>query len=197
VSARLFRCATPCRSRSCAFRSAGGLHAASRSDAPSTCDTNRLITCRARSSRASGSGSSASRRSAHTRLPSAAPMRLTPTRTLPSSRTSLRSREIHIRFKLPLLRRARRNWPFRGNAEAEMFMISNPNFAIRHWSAPQPFRAENLRRDFEEGLSLGGAARIGQVSGQWTEKMRLRYRTQPRLYTVSLSQRITASDCPS
>ncbi|NLS08191.1 adenylate/guanylate cyclase domain-containing protein [Rhizobium sp. P32RR-XVIII] len=40
--------------------------------------------------------------------------------------------------------------------EAEMFMISNPNFTIRHWSASQPFRDEDLRRYFEEGYRMAG-----------------------------------------
>jgi hypothetical protein len=40
--------------------------------------------------------------------------------------------------------------------EAEMFMISNPNFTIRHWSATQPFRDEDLRRYFEEGYRISG-----------------------------------------
>lgn len=37
-----------------------------------------------------------------------------------------------------------------------MFMMSNPNFTIRHWSASQPFRDENLRQHFLEGYRMAG-----------------------------------------
>jgi TolB-like protein/class 3 adenylate cyclase len=40
--------------------------------------------------------------------------------------------------------------------EAELFMISNPHFTIRHWAASQPFRDENMRRHFIEGYRLAG-----------------------------------------
>ncbi|GEO17824.1 hypothetical protein MAE02_55200 [Microvirga aerophila] len=40
--------------------------------------------------------------------------------------------------------------------EADLFMMSSPHFTIRHWSASQPFRDENLRRHFEEGYRLAG-----------------------------------------
>jgi hypothetical protein len=35
-------------------------------------------------------------------------------------------------------------------------MMSSPHFTIRHWSASQPFRDEDLRRQFEEGYRLAG-----------------------------------------
>ncbi|TGQ30406.1 adenylate/guanylate cyclase domain-containing protein [Mesorhizobium sp. M00.F.Ca.ET.216.01.1.1] len=38
--------------------------------------------------------------------------------------------------------------------EAQTFMMSNPNFTIRHWSASQPFRDENVRRHFVEGYRM-------------------------------------------
>jgi TolB-like protein/class 3 adenylate cyclase len=40
--------------------------------------------------------------------------------------------------------------------EADLFMMSSPHFTIRHWSASQPFRDEDLRRHFEEGYRLAG-----------------------------------------
>jgi TolB-like protein/class 3 adenylate cyclase len=40
--------------------------------------------------------------------------------------------------------------------EAEMFMMSNPHFTIRHWSASQPFRDEDVRRHFVEGYRMAG-----------------------------------------
>ncbi|MDR6757860.1 TolB-like protein/class 3 adenylate cyclase/Tfp pilus assembly protein PilF [Mycoplana sp. BE70] len=40
--------------------------------------------------------------------------------------------------------------------EAELFMISNPTFTIRHWSTTQPFRNEDLRQHFLEGYRLAG-----------------------------------------
>ena len=40
--------------------------------------------------------------------------------------------------------------------EADLFMMSNPQFTIRHWSATQPFRDEDLRRHFLEGYRLAG-----------------------------------------
>jgi TolB-like protein/class 3 adenylate cyclase len=40
--------------------------------------------------------------------------------------------------------------------EAEMFMMSNPHFTIRHWSASQPFRDEDVRRHFVEGYRKAG-----------------------------------------
>ncbi|PSH62977.1 adenylate/guanylate cyclase domain-containing protein [Phyllobacterium brassicacearum] len=40
--------------------------------------------------------------------------------------------------------------------EAEMFMMRNPNFTIRHWSASQPFRDEDLRQHFIEGYRMAG-----------------------------------------
>jgi TolB-like protein len=40
--------------------------------------------------------------------------------------------------------------------EAQMFMMSNPNFTIRHWSASQPFRDENVRRHLVEGYRMAG-----------------------------------------
>jgi TolB-like protein len=41
-------------------------------------------------------------------------------------------------------------------SEADLFMMSNPNFTIRHWSASQPFRDEDLRRHFSEGYRMAG-----------------------------------------
>ena len=38
--------------------------------------------------------------------------------------------------------------------EAKMFMISNPHFTIRDWSASQPFPAEDVRRHIVEGYRL-------------------------------------------
>jgi tetratricopeptide (TPR) repeat protein len=35
--------------------------------------------------------------------------------------------------------------------EAEMFMMSNPNFTIQHWAASQPFRDEEARQHFVDG----------------------------------------------
>ncbi|ASY71903.1 guanylyl cyclase [Sinorhizobium fredii USDA 205] len=40
--------------------------------------------------------------------------------------------------------------------EAEMFMISNPNFTIRHWSASQPIRDEDVRQHFVDGYRMAG-----------------------------------------
>ncbi|MCV9996802.1 adenylate/guanylate cyclase domain-containing protein [Pararhizobium sp. YC-54] len=40
--------------------------------------------------------------------------------------------------------------------EAHMFMMSNPRFTIRHWSASQPFRDEDLRQHFIEGYRMAG-----------------------------------------
>jgi len=40
--------------------------------------------------------------------------------------------------------------------EAELFMMSNPNFTIRHWAASQPFRDEEARRHFVEGYRKAG-----------------------------------------
>jgi tetratricopeptide (TPR) repeat protein len=40
--------------------------------------------------------------------------------------------------------------------EAEMFMMSNPGFSIRHWSASQPFRDEDVRQHFIEGYRMAG-----------------------------------------
>jgi TolB-like protein/class 3 adenylate cyclase len=40
--------------------------------------------------------------------------------------------------------------------EAKMFMISNPHFTIRDWSASQPFPAEDVRRHIVEGYRLAG-----------------------------------------
>lgn len=40
--------------------------------------------------------------------------------------------------------------------EAKMFMISNPHFTNRHWSASQPFPAEDVRRHIVEGYRLAG-----------------------------------------
>jgi hypothetical protein len=37
-----------------------------------------------------------------------------------------------------------------------MFMISNPHFTIRDWSASQPFPAEDVRRHIVEGYRLAG-----------------------------------------
>jgi TolB-like protein len=41
-------------------------------------------------------------------------------------------------------------------SEADLFMMSNPIFTIRHWSASQPFRDEDLRRHFSEGYRMAG-----------------------------------------
>ncbi len=40
--------------------------------------------------------------------------------------------------------------------EAQMFMMSNPGFSIRHWSASQPFRDEDVRQHFIEGYRMAG-----------------------------------------
>ena len=40
--------------------------------------------------------------------------------------------------------------------EADLFMMSSPHFTIRHWSASQPFRDDDLRQHFEEGYRLAG-----------------------------------------
>ncbi|TCU37224.1 adenylate/guanylate cyclase domain-containing protein [Rhizobium azibense] len=40
--------------------------------------------------------------------------------------------------------------------EAKMFMISNPHFTIRHWSASQPFPAEDVRQHIVAGYRLAG-----------------------------------------
>jgi Flp pilus assembly protein TadD len=40
--------------------------------------------------------------------------------------------------------------------EAEMFMLSNPNFTIRHWAESQPFEDESVRRHFVEGYRMAG-----------------------------------------
>ena len=40
--------------------------------------------------------------------------------------------------------------------EAELFMMSNPNFTIRHWAASQPFRDEEARQHFVEGYRMAG-----------------------------------------
>jgi tetratricopeptide (TPR) repeat protein len=40
--------------------------------------------------------------------------------------------------------------------EAEMFMMSNPNFTTRHWVASQPFRDEEARQHFIDGYRLAG-----------------------------------------
>lgn len=40
--------------------------------------------------------------------------------------------------------------------EAQLFMMSNPNFTIRQWSDSQPFRDEELRRHFLEGYRMAG-----------------------------------------
>lgn len=40
--------------------------------------------------------------------------------------------------------------------EAQLFMMSNPNFTIRQWSDSQPFRDEELRRHFVEGYRMAG-----------------------------------------
>jgi tetratricopeptide (TPR) repeat protein len=40
--------------------------------------------------------------------------------------------------------------------EAELFMMSNPNFTIRHWAAAQPFRDEDARQHFIEGYRKAG-----------------------------------------
>jgi hypothetical protein len=41
-------------------------------------------------------------------------------------------------------------------SEANLFMMSSPHFTIRHWSASQPFRDEDLRRHFEDGYRFAG-----------------------------------------
>ncbi|RWC21255.1 MAG: adenylate/guanylate cyclase domain-containing protein [Mesorhizobium sp.] len=40
--------------------------------------------------------------------------------------------------------------------EAQLFMMNNPNFTIRQWSASQPFRDEDLRRHFVKGYRMAG-----------------------------------------
>jgi TolB-like protein len=40
--------------------------------------------------------------------------------------------------------------------EAELFLLSNPNFKIRKWAASQPFRDESMRQHFVEGLRKAG-----------------------------------------
>jgi TolB-like protein len=40
--------------------------------------------------------------------------------------------------------------------EAELFMMSNPQFTIRRWSATQPFRDETIREHFMDGYQKAG-----------------------------------------
>lgn len=40
--------------------------------------------------------------------------------------------------------------------EADLFMMGNPKFTIRHWADSQPFRDDGLRRHFLEGYRLAG-----------------------------------------
>jgi tetratricopeptide (TPR) repeat protein len=40
--------------------------------------------------------------------------------------------------------------------EAELFLISNPNFAISKWAAAQPFRDDSVREHFIEGFRKAG-----------------------------------------
>ncbi len=44
----------------------------------------------------------------------------------------------------------------KARTEAQLFMMSNPNFTIGQWSDSQPFRDEDLRRHFVEGYRLAG-----------------------------------------
>ena len=41
-------------------------------------------------------------------------------------------------------------------AEAELFLVGNPDFSIRHWAAMEPFRDAALREHFVEGFRKAG-----------------------------------------
>ncbi|SFB67309.1 TolB amino-terminal domain-containing protein [Bosea sp. CRIB-10] len=43
-----------------------------------------------------------------------------------------------------------------GRAEAELFLVGNPEFSIRHWAAMEPFRDNALRERFVEGFRKAG-----------------------------------------
>lgn len=42
------------------------------------------------------------------------------------------------------------------HAEAELFLVGNPEFSIRHWAAMEPFRDDELRERFVDGFRKAG-----------------------------------------